>query len=111
MISINKQKIDKPENIAVTFAFTGAKESSGDEVIKPSEYLPENERFLDIESVRIHSFDGKAEKRTVFKLSSLKGKLVIDSVTDETITGSVDLTDGENSVKGNFTANAPKPRK
>jgi len=111
MISVNKQKIDKTEQIKVTFAFTGAKESSDDEPIKPGEYLPENDRFQDIEGVRIHSFDGNNEKRTVFKLSSLKGKLVINSVTDEKITGSVDFTDGESSIKGSFTADAPKPRK
>ncbi len=107
MISLGKQKLDKPEQLKIYFAFTGEKESSGDDPIKPGEYDPEAERFKDIEGVGIHSVADGKEQKTVFKLSSLKGKLVIESVTNEKITGNVDLSDGENSVKGSFTADAP----
>ena len=48
------------------------------------------------------------EKNKLFP--SDKGKLVVDSVTDTKITGSIDLTDGENSIKGSFTADAPKSK-
>ena len=104
LISLAKQKIDKPEQIRVNFSIIGEKGTNAEAPIKPGEYLPENKKFQTLGYVNVFSFDGKAQKRTSFKYNGMKGKVVIDSVTDEKITGSIDITDGENSVKGSFTA-------
>ena len=112
MISLAKQKVSKAEEVKVVFAILGEAGSSGSkDPIKTGEYLPENKQFKTLENVDIFSYDGKDQKRTSFKFNGMKGKVVIDSVTDEKITGSIDLSDGENSIKGTFTANSPKSSK
>lgn len=103
-ISLSKQKIDKPEQIKVMFSITGDKESSVETPIKTGEYSSEAERFNKVDGVTIYYFSDGQEKRVIMDGNKMKGKIIIDSVTDGTISGSIDANDDDNSVSGSFKA-------
>jgi hypothetical protein len=103
-ISLNKQKIDKPEQIKVMFSITGDKDSSVDTPVKTGEYTAESERFNKVDSVTAYYFADGQEKRVTFNDGKMKGAVTITGISDGTISGDIDVTDGENSVKGSFAA-------
>lgn len=107
-ISLNKQKIDKPEQIKIMFSITGEKDSSVDVPVKAGEYTAEAERFSKVDGVTIYYLADGNEKRVSLNDRKLKGKINISGVSNGTISGDIDVTDGENSVKGSFSATGDK---
>ncbi|MEZ5346757.1 MAG: hypothetical protein R2681_14495 [Pyrinomonadaceae bacterium] len=107
-ISLGKQKLEKPEQIKITLSITGEKETSVDTPIKAGAYKAEEEKFNKVDSVTIYYFADGEEKRMILDDKKLKGTINIASVSDGTINGDVDVTDGENTVKGGFSAKGDK---
>lgn len=107
-ISLGKQKLEKPEQIKVSFGFTGEKETSVDTPIKTGEYTAEADKFSKFETPTIYYFAEGNEKSVEFEQNTFKGKLTINKVSGTTISGSIDATDGKNTLKGNFSANGHK---
>lgn len=108
--SLNKQKIEKPEQIKISFAFNGEKGTDSETAIKISKYdvnideFDLSKAFGKIDSIEIyHLVDGK-EKETSLKAKDLKGSLEILEVKDNTIKGKIDVTDGKQTIKGDFSA-------
>ncbi len=54
-----------------------------------------------------HVVDGK-ETEVEFVDKTMNGKITISGVNGTTINGSIDITDGENTVKGTFSAEGEK---
>jgi major membrane immunogen (membrane-anchored lipoprotein) len=107
-ISINKRKIEKPEEVKVVFSFLGEKGTKEDTPIKAGDYPAEGEIFGRIRGISIFHFTDGKEKQTEFDEKAMKGKLTIKSVQGTTVNGEIDVTDGTNSVKGSFSANGHK---
>jgi hypothetical protein len=109
--SLNKQKIEKPEQIKISFSFTGEKGTDystpikvGEYEIEPGDFLKGGESFNKVDGVEIHYFSDGKEKEASFNGNKMKGKINITEVTDNTISGNIDVTDGKHSVKGSFSA-------
>ncbi|NNE67337.1 MAG: hypothetical protein HKN33_12290 [Pyrinomonadaceae bacterium] len=93
----------------VEITIIGAKGTDKETAVKPGEYTaregnvgsPENS----VNGGRIaYSEDGK-EKRVYVGGADMKaGKVTIDSVSGDTISGEVDISAGDNYIKGKFTA-------
>ncbi len=106
-----KQKIEKPEQIKVEFAFNGEKDTDSETPIKvgkyeinPGDYFEASKMMGKIDDVEVfHFVDGK-EKETSFMGNKMKGTLKITEVNDNTIKGTIDVTDGKHSIKGSFIA-------
>lgn len=68
-------------------------------------------KFMNVDSLSVHSFaDGKAtDTRFDVKFSASKatGQIEVTSVTADSVSGRIDVTDGDKSVKGAFTAKLP----
>ena len=103
-ISLGKQKIDKPEHLKVMFSFTGKKGSSVDSAIDSGDYAADADKYQKVDGVTIYHFADGKEKRTSLSNTKMTGKVSVDSVSGGTISGSIDVTDGTNSVKGSFSA-------
>ncbi|MFZ1701363.1 MAG: hypothetical protein WBO10_12365 [Pyrinomonadaceae bacterium] len=110
-ISLGKQKLDKPEQVKVTFDFSGEKGSTVETSVVKGEYTPEiddKEKYMKISSVTIYRFlDGKQEE-IEFDRKKTTGKLTINGVSGTTVSGQIDISDGKNSIKGTFSANGDK---
>lgn len=107
-ISINKRKIEKPEEVKVVFSFLGEKGTKADTPIRVGEYPAEGEMFNKIRSISIYHFADGKEKQAEFDEKTMKGKLTIKSVQGTTVNGEIDVTDGTSSVRGSFSANGHK---
>lgn len=102
-ISLNKQKLDEPGQVKVMFSLTGDKETSVDTPVKPGDYTTDAERFNMLEDVTVY-YHADGEKRGELGGKDVKGKVTITGVSGTTISGSIDVTDGENLVRGSFSA-------
>lgn len=104
--------LKSPEQIRVVFNINGDKGTDENTPIKTGEYIaPEGGKFShnNVAAPYIFYFaDGEQQSAALAGKGKLSGKVTINSVTDENIAGSLDLTDGENSIKGNFIANRKK---
>lgn len=107
-ISLGKQKLDKPEQFKVMFGFTGAEETTVDTPIKSGDYTAEAVKYSKLETPKIYYFADGEEKAVEFEKNTFKGKLTITGVSGTTITGTIDATDGKNTLKGSFSANGHK---
>ncbi len=102
--SLNKQVLDKPDQLKVQIILTGDMDSTRDSALKAGEYPANYERYNRISSVKIHHVvDGKEEVKNL-NSRDWKGKIVITSVEGKTIKGEIDLSEGDTSIKGTFTS-------
>ena len=66
------------------------------------------ENFNNVASADIVVLENGKGKGVFFR-DNFNGKIVVDSVTDDTITGTIDLSkDDGSAIKGNFTARLRK---
>ncbi len=108
--SINKKKLDKPEQFRVHFGFTGEKGTDEKTPIKAGEYVTKEGDFIPnkVEFVTIYQVVDGTERAVELDDKKWKGKINISGVSGTTINGSIDITDGENTVKGTFSAEGEK---
>jgi hypothetical protein len=103
-----------PDQMRVDIQLTGEEGTKTDSPFKVATYGPKAGKFDSVRSVVIHTFaDGKATPthfNILFSDSKAEGEVKITSVTADSVSGEVDLTDGGNSIKGNFTAKLPKAK-
>lgn len=72
------------------------------------EYKPDADKFMKVRGASIYTFADGKEKKTSLNASKLKGSVKVDSSSDGKFTATVDLTDGDNTIKGSFEAKAWK---
>lgn len=102
------------DHMRVDIQLTGEEGTKTDSPFKVGTYGAKAGKFNSVRSVVIHTFaDGKATRthfNTLFSDSKVEGEVKITSVTADTVSGEVNLTDGGNSIKGNVTAKLPKAK-
>lgn len=106
-----KKKLASPDQARVSFSVYGESGTGMNDDIKPGTFKVDKEvRFMSVSNVTITTFADGTDKETVFNLRSgeATGSITITSVTADAVSGSIDVTQGDSSVKGNFTANRPK---
>ncbi len=102
-----KKKMASADQARVSFSIYGESGTALKDEIKPGTYKVDKEaRFMSVSTVTVMTFAEGNDKETYFDLraADAKGEIKITSVTAEAVSGSIDVSQGENSVKGSFTA-------
>ncbi len=106
-----KKKLASADQARVAFGVYGESGTDHKNEIKPGTYKVDKEvRFMCVSSVAVTTFADGKDTETYFDLrsGSATGEIKITSVTPDAVSGLIDVTAGENSVKGNFTAKIAK---
>lgn len=103
-----------PDQMRVDIQLTGEEGTKTESPFKVGTYSAKADKFNSVRGATIHTFaDGKATQthfNTLFSDSKVEGEVKITAVTTDTVSGEVNLIDGSNSIKGNFTAKLPKAK-
>lgn len=109
-----RKPLASPEHMRIDIQITGEEGTKDDSPFKVGTYSPKADKFNTVRSVILNSMvDGKETKTSFDTFSSAKtvnGELKITAVTSDTVSGEVDLSEGDKSIKGTFTANLPKKK-
>jgi hypothetical protein len=109
-----RKPLTAPDQVRVELELTGEEGTKDASPFKVGTYSVSSDMLNRVRSIDVTTFvDGK-EKRTSFEtmMSTRKtaGEVKITAVTADSITGEVNLTEGDNSIKGTFTAKLPKAK-
>jgi hypothetical protein len=108
-----RKPVTAADQVKLAFQLIGAEGTDQNAELKPGIYKADpKELFMKVDFLSMSSFaDGKAETTnfdTNFSTSKITGQIEVTSVTADAITGNIDVTDGDKSVKGPFTAKITK---
>jgi hypothetical protein len=100
--------LDKPmaseDQLRLVFSLVGEEGTKDPAPLKAGTYSAKADKYMKVESVGIVTRKGNADTKTWFDRSSLTGQVNLTSVTDDSISGDIDLTAGDSAIKGSFTA-------
>lgn len=105
--------VEKAEDVKICFQLNGPK-GDKETPLETGSYKPagvsmaNGPHYNSISSVLILTHEDGKPKEHSMTMFKTKGEIKLTSVTDDSISGEVDLDDGENAVKGTFSANAIK---
>jgi len=109
-----RKPLSSPDHMRIDIQITGEEGTREDSPFKVGTYSAKADKFNAVRSVIINSLvDGKETKTSFDTFSSSKvvdGDLKITAVTAENVSGEVNLSEGDKSIKGTFTANLPKKK-
>ena len=106
-----------PDQIRVDIQLTGEESTTKDSPFKVGAYAAQADKTNGVRVVKIRTLaDGKQtdtnfESLMGYKDKKAAGEVKITSVTGDTVSGEVDLTEGDKSLKGAFTAKLPAAKK
>lgn len=110
-----RKPLTAPDQMRVDIQLTGEEGTKEDSPFKVATYSTKADKFNSVRFVQIITFaDGKqTETRfdTSFSREKVNGEVKITSVTADTVSGEVNLTEGDKSIKGTFTAKLPAAKK
>jgi len=100
--------LDKPmtseDQVRVVFSLVGEEGTKDPAAIKVGTYSAKADKYMKVENAGIVTRKGSADVKNWFDRSALNGQVTVTSVTDDAISGDIDVTAGDNTVKGSFTA-------
>jgi hypothetical protein len=109
-----RKPLASPEDMRIDIQLTGEEGTKDDSPFKVGTYSAKADKFNTVRSIIVNSLTDGKETRTSFEtLSSRRpvdGEVKITAVTADTVSGEVNLTEGDKSIKGTFTANLPKKK-
>lgn len=102
------QTMDRPlasdDQMRVTFSLVGEQGGNEKTPVKAGDYSAKADKFMKVETAGIITRkDGKDDTLWLDR-SALNGTAKVTSVSGDSISGEVDLTDGQSAIKGPFTA-------
>ena len=107
-----RKPLTAADQIRVEIGITGEAATNEKTPFKTGTYLVSNDKINDVRYLKVTTFaDGKESKidfDTMSSMSKLTGEVKITSVTDDALSGSIDVSEGDKSVKGSFTAKMKK---
>ena len=107
-----KKPVTAPEQIRILVGLQGEEGTKDDSPFKVGTYTLKSERFNKVSTLMISTFaDGKEKNDSFDTMSSMSkadGEVKITAVTADSVSGEINLTEGEKSIKGTFTAKLPK---
>ena len=101
-------KLTSAGETKISFTLTGEEGTNKDVALKTGSYSPEAKHFLKVENVSIRVSEGGKEVRHIFSDSKMTGGVKVTSVSEESISGEIDLVEGDKAIKGSFTADVYK---
>ena len=100
--------LDKPlssdDHIRVVFSLVGEQGGNDKTPPKAGTYLAKADKFMKVEEVSILSRKGGSDAKDFLDRSTLSGEVKVTSASSTTISGDVNLSAGDTTVKGSFTA-------
>lgn len=106
-----KKPLTAPDQLRVMIGLQGEEGTKEDSPFKVGTYVLKADRFNKVSSATITTFADGKEKTDGFdamsSLSKAEGEVKITSVTADSVSGEINLTEGEKTVKGSFTAKLP----
>ena len=100
--------LDKPlssdDQVRVMFSLIGEQGTNDKSPLKAGTYSAKADKYMRVETVGIVSRKGGADSKVWFDRSMVTGEVKVTSASADSISGDVDLTAGENVIKGSFTA-------
>ncbi|QQS32448.1 MAG: hypothetical protein IPM50_12405 [Acidobacteriota bacterium] len=91
-------------NVRVVFQIVGDEGTDEKAAVKPGTYTAKCEKYNCVDYLQISRFTGGKEEKISFTMSKAEGEVKITSVTDDTISGEINVSEGQHNVKGGFTA-------
>jgi len=106
--------MDKPltseDHVRVVFSLVGEQGGNDKSAVKAGTYSAKADKFMKVEDVAIVSRKGSADNKAWLDRSTLTGDVKVTSASADEISGEVDLTSGNTSIKGSFRAKILKRR-
>ena len=102
-MTLNKP-LTSDDQIRVEFTLVGEQGTDGKSAPKAGTYSAKADKFMKVETVGIVSRKGGADSKVWLDRSTLAGEAKVTSVSGDTMSVDVDLSAGETSIKGSFTA-------
>jgi len=100
--------LDKPmtsdDNLRVMFSLVGDEGTKDNAPLKAGTYSAKADKYMKVETVGIVTRKGGAETKTWLDRSMLNGQVKVNSVSDDSASGDIDVTAGDITIKGSFTA-------
>jgi len=111
-----KKPLSAPDQARVMLQLIGEEGTDLKSEFKPGTYKADPAgKFMKLDSLVVTTFaDGKEAATsfdTNFSGSKITGQVIVKSVTADAISGDIDVTEGDKSVKGTFTAKIAAPKK
>jgi hypothetical protein len=104
--------LDKPmtaeDQVRVTFNLVGEEGTNEKSALKTGTYSAKADKYMKVETVGIVTRKGSADTKNWLDRSILTGEVKLTSVSDDSISGDIDVTAGASSIKGSFTAKVLK---
>lgn len=102
------QTMDKPlasdDQIRVTFSLVGDEGGTEKSQLKAGDYSAKADKFMKVETAGIVTRKDGKDNTLWLDRSALTGTAKVTAVSGDSISGEVDLTDGQSAIKGPFTA-------
>ncbi len=104
--------MDKPltsdDQVRVMFSLIGEEGTNDKSPLKAGTYSAKADKYMKVETVGIVSRKGGADNKAWLDRSTLTGQVKVTSATADEIAGDIDVSAGENTIKGSFTAKVLK---
>ncbi len=92
------------DHLRLEFSLVGAEGTNDKAALTTGTYSAKADKYMKVETVGIVTRKGGSDTKNWFDRGALTGEVRLTSVTDDAISGDIDITAGESSVKGSFTA-------
>ena len=100
--------LDKPmaseDQMRVVFSLVGEEGTNENSALKTGTYSAKADKYMKVETVGIVTRRGSADVKSWLDRSTLSGDVKITSVSGDPVSGDIDVTAGEASINGSFTA-------
>jgi hypothetical protein len=107
-----RKPLTATDQMRVELQLTGEDGTKTDSPFKLGTYSAKADKFNHVRSIRVATFADGKETITTFDTMGLTpkadGEVKLTAVSADSISGEVNLTDGDKSIKGTFTAKLPK---
>ena len=111
-VATMKKPLSSPEQIRILIGLQGEEGTKDDSPFKVGTYTLKSERFNKVSTVMITTFaDGKEKSDSFDTMSSMSkadGEVKITTVTADSVSGEINVTEGDRSAKGTFPPKLPK---
>ena len=102
-MTLNKP-LTADDQMRVEFSLIGDQGTNDKSPPKAGTYSAKADKFMKVETVGIVSRKGGQNNKVWLDRSALTGEVRVTSVSSDEISGDVDLSSGDTSIKGSFTA-------
>lgn len=109
-----RKPLTAADQMRVELQLTGEEGTKTDSPFKVATYNAKYDKVNGVRSIIVVTFADGKETKTVFDTMGLSpkaaGDVKLTAVTADSISGEINLSDGDKSIKGNFTAKLPKAK-